>query len=103
MQFISREPAVAKMKSVSVEHLSRTFKLCTGFGFNEYVTLLRLRHAEEMIKSNPEMTISEIAYECGFNDGNYFSYKFKKMYGIPPIKARETKYNALLNQSNFNE
>ena len=95
--------AVAKMKSVSVEHLSRTFKLCTGFGFNEYVTLLRLRHAEEMIKSNPEMTISEIAYECGFNDGNYFSYKFKKMYGIPPIKARETKYNALLNQSNFNE
>lgn len=83
--------SVAKMKSVSPEHLSRTFKACTGFGFNEYVTLLRLRQAEEMIKSKPDMTISEIAYECGFNDGNYFSYKFKKMYGISPIKARETK------------
>ena len=80
---------VAKMKSVSPEHLSRTFKACTGFGFNEYITLLRLRQAEDMIKNNPEKTISEIAYECGFNDGNYFSYKFKKMYGIPPIKARE--------------
>lgn len=81
----------ARMKSVSQEHLSRTFKACTGFGFNEYVTLLRLRQAEEMIKNNPEKTISEIAYECGFNDGNYFSYKFKKTYGIPPIKARERK------------
>jgi AraC-like DNA-binding protein len=82
---------VAKLKSVSPEHLSRTFKACIGNGFNEYVTLLRLRHAEDMIKNNPEKTISEIAYECGFNDGNYFSYKFKKMYGISPIKARESK------------
>lgn len=83
--------AVAKLKSVSPEHLSRTFKRCTGLGFNEYVTLLRLKRAEEMIKSEPQMTISEIAYECGFNDGNYFSYKFKKMYGISPMKARSDK------------
>ena len=82
---------VAKMKSVSQEHLSRTFKSCTGFGFNEYVTLLRLRRAEEMIKNEPNKTISEIAYECGFNDGNYFSYKFKKMYGMSPIKLRGMK------------
>ena len=80
--------SVAKMKSVSPEHLSRTFKNCTGFGFNEYVTLLRLRKAEELLKTEPNMTISEIAYECGFNDGNYFSYKFKKMYGISPLKVR---------------
>ena len=83
--------AVAKMKSVSAEHLSRTFKSCTGFGFNEYVTLLRLRKAEEMIRNEPDKTISEIAYECGFNDGNYFSYKFKKIYGISPIKLRNSQ------------
>ena len=82
---------VAKMKSISQEHLSRTFKSYTGFGFNEYVTLLRLRKAEEMIKNEPNKTISEISYECGFNDGNYFSYKFKKMYGVSPIKLRGTK------------
>lgn len=81
---------VAKMKSISPEHLSRTFKSCTGLGFNEYVTLLRLRHAEEMIRTEPNKTISEIAYECGFNDGNYFSYKFKKMYGVSPIKLRSS-------------
>ena len=83
--------SMAKMKAVSPEHLSRTFKSCTGFGFNEYVTLLRLRKAEDMLVNEPQMTISEIAYECGFNDGNYFSYKFKKMYGISPIRARDKK------------
>ena len=82
---------VAKMKSVSPEHLSRTFKSSTGLGFNEYVTLLRLGKAQELIKTQSNMSISEIAYECGFNDGNYFSYKFKKMYGISPIKARSDK------------
>ena len=80
--------SVAKMKSVSPDHLSRTFKGSTGLGFNEYVTLLRLRKAEEMIKTTPDKTISEIAYECGFNDGNYFSYKFRKMYGMSPISLR---------------
>ena len=83
--------SVARMKSVSPEHLSRTFKNSTGLGFNEYVTLLRLRKAEEMIKTEHNKTISEIAYECGFNDGNYFSYKFKKMFGTSPIKMRNNK------------
>lgn len=83
--------SVAKMKSVSPEHLSRTFKSSTGLGFNEYVTLLRLRKAEEMIKTEHNKTISEIAYECGFNDGNYFSYKFKKMFGVSPMKMRNHK------------
>ena len=79
---------VAKEASVSAEHLSRIFKQNTGFGFSEYVTLVRLQRAEYMLKNEPGKSISEIAYECGFNDGNYFSYKFKQHYGISPSKAR---------------
>ena len=79
---------LARMRSVSPEHLSRTFKSFVGIGFSEYLTLLRLNLAKEMIKNEPKKTISEIAYECGFNDGNYFSFRFKKMYGISPSKLR---------------
>lgn len=79
---------LARMRSVSPEHLSRTFKSCVGIGFSEYLTLLRLEHARMMIVSEPQKTISEIAYECGFNDGNYFSFRFKKMYGMSPSKLR---------------
>ncbi len=79
---------VAELVSVSPEHLCRTFKRTMGVGFNEYLTDCRLRRAEYMIKNEPGRTIGEIAYACGFNDSNYFSYKFRERYGIPPTKFR---------------
>ena len=87
---------VAKDHFISQEHLSRTFKKHTGFGFNEYLTLVRLQHAEQLLKSDPKMSISAIAYSCGFNDSNYFSDKFKKVYGTSPLKyskAHDLKKN----------
>lgn len=80
---------VAKMLSVSEEHLSRTFKKETTFGFSEYVNLIRLQKAENMLKNEPSRAITEVAYACGFNDSNYFSYKFKKAYGITPSELRD--------------
>lgn len=80
---------VAKMLSVSEEHLSRTFKKEITFGFSEYVTLIRLQKAEHMLKNEPSRAITEVAYTCGFNDSNYFSYKFKKAYGITPSEVRD--------------
>ena len=80
---------VARIMNVSAEHLSRIFKKETGFGFNEYLTLYRLQRAEYILANEPGRAIGEIAYSCGFNDSNYFSYKFKQKYGISPTKARE--------------
>lgn len=80
---------VAKMLSVSEEHLSRIFKKEITFGFSEYLTLIRLQKAEHMLKNEPSRTITEVAYACGFNDSNYFSYKFKKAYGATPTEVRD--------------
>ena len=82
---------VAKMLSVSEEHLSRTFKKEITFGFSEYITLIRLQKAEHMLKNEPSRAVTEVAYACGFNDSNYFSYKFKKAYGITPSEVRDGK------------
>jgi len=84
-----RLSAVAKLMNVCPEHLSRLFKRQTAFGFNEYVTLSRLQRAENILMNEPGRSICEIAYACGFNDSNYFSYKFKEQYGVSPSKARE--------------
>ncbi len=80
---------VAKMLSVSEEHLSRTFKKEITFGFSEYVALIRLQKAEHMLKNEPSRAITEVAYACGFNDSNYFSYKFKKAFGVTPSEVRD--------------
>ena len=45
---------MAEKHSVSPEHLSRTFKKETGFGFAEYLTLVRLQKAEYMLKKTVE-------------------------------------------------
>ena len=78
--------AVAKANFVSAEHLCRTFKKHTGFGFNEFLTLVRLQQAENLLKRREGRSISEIAYSCGFNDSNYFSDKFRRVYGTSPLR-----------------
>lgn len=79
----------ARYCSVSVEHLSRSFKRQTGVGFNEYLSLLRLKRAEELLVNQPGVSISDIAFKCGFNDSNYFSSVFKKAYGITPSQKKK--------------
>ena len=79
---------MARLHSVSPEHLSRTFKKETGFGFSEYLTLVRLQKAEYMLRNEPGKSVCEIAYACGFNDSNYFSDKFKRSYGAAPSKMK---------------
>ena len=79
---------MSRLHAVSAEHLSRTFKKETGFGFSEYLTLVRLQKAEYMLRNEPGRSVCEIAYACGFNDSNYFSAKFKQTYGKAPSKFK---------------
>lgn len=53
-----------------------------------YVNSIRLNRAATFLRftSNP---ITNIAFDCGFNDSNYFSSAFKKCFGIPPTKYRK--------------
>lgn len=82
---------VAKYCFVSDEHLSRKFKKETGFGFNEFVNIYRLRKADLWLRNDPKAKISEIATNCGFNDSNYFSKVYKKVYKISPKEAKKGK------------
>ena len=81
--------AVSKHCAVSPEHLSRTFKKETGFGFNEYINLYRLKKAESLLTSGQAQSISQVALLCGFSDSNYFSGAYKRMFGISPSQAKK--------------
>lgn len=78
---------------VSPEHFSRVFKKKVGFNFSEYVNLLRLQKAESMLRQQNAITITEVAQSCGFNDSNYFSVQFKKLYGISPKRFQSNNRN----------
>jgi len=80
---------LAARVSISREHLSRLFKTETGINILQYLTNVRIRHAEEMLTSTRK-SITEIAFDCGFNDSNYFSFVFKKTNGIAPLAYRKS-------------
>jgi AraC-like DNA-binding protein len=85
------KPLTTKQMSLMV-HLSegyfcQVFKEVTGNTAMEYVNRVRIDKAEKMLKKT-EMTITEIAFCCGFGDANYFSRMFKKLKGISPQAIR---------------
>jgi len=79
---------IAGLCAITPEHMSRMFKKETGFGFSEYLTLVRLRHSEFLIK-NKNLSITEVAHRCGFEDSNYFSVIFKKNYKLSPREMKK--------------
>lgn len=81
---------IAERYFVSAEHFSRVFKQKTGFNFTEYLNILRLQKAEQMLKQLNTAPMTEIAEDCGFNDSNYFSLKFKKYFGVSPKRFQKS-------------
>lgn len=80
---------LARKLSVSPEHLSRIFKRDTGLGISEYLSTVRLKQAQHLLRSSPSLSVAEVAEHCGFCDSNYFSKKFKETYGISPLRFRK--------------
>ena len=81
--------SIAKRFSVSPEHFSRLFKKETGLGFSKYLNTLRLQYAEQLLKNSEVKNITQVAEICGFEDSNYFSKKFKEVYGNSPKKLQK--------------
>ncbi len=76
---------LARRYSVSEGYLSKIFKKYTGMGINQYINISRIMAAKDMLDS-ADMTVTEVAYKCGFNDSNYFSQVFKQIIGVTPKK-----------------
>ena len=85
-------------KELSVEkiaellHLGRTMfykkvRGTTGYTPNEYIRVIRLRKAAEMLRSG-DKNVSEVAYAVGFDNPYYFSKCFKDQFGMPPSQYK---------------
>ena len=59
----------------------------TGYTFTEYLTMLRISKAQELLKAT-DLRSSKIAQAVGYTDPHYFSYLFKKRTGLTPSEYR---------------
>jgi len=78
---------VARVVNMSATYFSEKFKRATGINFVEYVARTRIEKARNLLE-NPNLRISEIAFEVGFQSLSQFNRAFKKFLGHSPSDFR---------------
>ena len=79
---------LAQEVNVSNSMLYRKLMKSVELNPNAFIKKMRLLKAVQLLEET-DLTISEIAYKCGFTDMSYFGYSFKKQYGISPTNYRQ--------------
>ena len=78
---------VADVANLSKEAFCRFFKERTGKTFTEFLTQVRIHQACQLLQES-EWSISQIAYQSGFQNLSYFNRAFKKIQGETPKEYR---------------
>ncbi len=73
---------------LSKSTLYRKMKVITGLSANKFVQVIRLKRAAQLLRDT-KLSVSEIAYDVGFNDPYYFSRAFKENFNASPKNYRE--------------
>lgn len=81
--------AFAKDMAMGESTLYNKVKATTGQTVIAFITSIRLKEAQRIIRSNPNILISDVAIQVGFNTPKYFSKCFKKEFGIFPKEYAE--------------
>lgn len=78
---------LAAIAAMSVAQFGRGFKAATGYSPHHYVTIRRVEHAKRKLCTG-ELTITQIAYCCGFSSAAHFATVFGKYVGATPSVYR---------------
>jgi signal transduction histidine kinase/ligand-binding sensor domain-containing protein/DNA-binding response OmpR family regulator len=90
----------AREMMVSKSLLFKKIKALTGYSIVDFVNMFKLRKAASRLAANPQLNISEIAFEVGFNDPKYFSRIFRKVFGVTPSEYTRTLHKSGIIQEN---
>jgi AraC-like DNA-binding protein len=78
----------AKIANMSKTAFCRFFKNKTQKTFSEFLNEIRINYAKKLLAEG-KLTVSQIAYECGFNSPSYFNKQFKAFTGKSPLQEKE--------------
>ena len=79
---------VANHLNLNPSYFSSKFKAFNSIGFTEYLRNIRINHAEWYLIET-DLSLSDIADECGFCNSNYFGDTFKLVNGLSPSEFRK--------------
>lgn len=79
---------LADKMCMSRSQLNRKVRSITGYNTSSYILQIRLERAKRMLSSTEDL-IGDIAFQCGFEDANYFTRLFKQVFAITPTQYRK--------------
>ncbi|MBI9100963.1 MAG: helix-turn-helix domain-containing protein [Spirochaetales bacterium] len=79
---------ILEMAGLSESTLQRLFRKTTGFSPMEYHKRLRIRKVCEVLRHS-DKTVTEIAYDLGYQDSNYMTRQFRAVTGHTPLNYRK--------------
>ncbi|MEL6832668.1 MAG: ATP-binding protein [Bacteroidota bacterium] len=79
--------ALARTLALSRSQLHRKLSQLTDRSASRFMRSIRLAEARRLLR-NPQLTIAEAAYACGFRDPDYFTRVFRDEYGLTPTTFR---------------
>lgn len=85
VELFSREMGVGRTV------LFQKIKGITGSTPNNFIMNLRLKRAAYFILNAPQMNMSDIAYQLGFGNPQYFNKCFKELFGVPPTMYKKSQ------------
>ena len=81
---------LAALAGISARHFERAFRQSTGSSPHAYVTDRRLHGARDLLISQLELPIEQIALRLGFSSSSHFSSAFRRQTGLTPTEFRKT-------------
>ena len=78
---------VAKAVNTSTFYFCKLFRKATGINYTDYLARIRIEKAKNLLL-NPNLRISEIAFEVGFQSLTHFNRVFKRVVGLAPTSYR---------------
>ncbi|WP_348640740.1 AraC family transcriptional regulator [Mesorhizobium sp. B2-3-13] len=87
---------LVQISGLSRAHFSRCFAESEGLPPAEFVLQQRLQRAAKLLTKADFLPVKEVAILCGFEDANYFSKVFRRLYGTTPSQFRTTGMYASL-------
>ncbi len=88
---------VAELSNMTVPSFCRFFKSNTGKTFVEFVNEFRITHACKLL-SDTELSVTDICYECGFNNFSHFTKFFKRVTTMSPSEYRKLLGNVVIQE-----
>ena len=80
-------PQVARVANASPFHFCKMFKRATGLSFTNFVSRVRIESSKTLL-ANPQLRVSEVAFEAGFQSLTHFNRVFHKLLGESPTEYR---------------